>query len=124
MMGHISDAPVFKLDFRSSAPFAGVSDLNASGACAHRRLPRSVGVAVAAAVGGPSGGGGDLGGPQHRLRPGPSDRGAGQGGRPQGHRVRGDLPELDIFNDGAFDLLKEPDTRTARLGACSPHFAT
>jgi 2-oxoglutarate/2-oxoacid ferredoxin oxidoreductase subunit beta len=30
----------------------------------------------------------------------------------------------NIFNDGAFDLLKEPDTRTARLGACSPHFAT
>ena len=37
---------------------------------------------------------GDLRGPLDRLRPGPPDRGAAQGGRPPGHRLRGDLPEL------------------------------
>src|SRR5829696_6210109 len=38
--------------FRSSAPFIGVSDLDASAACVRRRPPRSAGVAVATAVGG------------------------------------------------------------------------
>jgi hypothetical protein len=44
-------APVFKLCSGSSAPFVGVSDLDASAASARRGPPRSAGVAVAAAVG-------------------------------------------------------------------------
>jgi hypothetical protein len=44
-------APVFKLCFRGSPPFVGVSDLDASAASARRGPPRSAGVAVAAAVG-------------------------------------------------------------------------
>jgi hypothetical protein len=43
--------PVFKLCSHSSEPFVGVSNLGASAASAHRSLPRSAGVAVAAAVG-------------------------------------------------------------------------
>jgi hypothetical protein len=44
-------APIFKLCFRSSEPFAGVPDLDASGAAARRRPPPSARVAVAVAVG-------------------------------------------------------------------------
>src|SRR4029450_13556966 len=44
-------APVFKLCFRSSRPFARVLDLGASGAAAPCRPTRSARVAIAAAVG-------------------------------------------------------------------------
>jgi cold shock protein len=50
-------APVFKLCFPSSAPFAGVFDLDASSAAARRRPLRSARVAIAVAVGCPPAGG-------------------------------------------------------------------
>ena len=48
---HLRRTPSFKLCSHSSEPFVGVSDLGASAASAHRRPPRSAGVAAAAAVG-------------------------------------------------------------------------
>jgi hypothetical protein len=49
--GYTGNAPIFKLCFRSSAPFAGVLDPGASSAAARRRPPPFTGVAVAVAVG-------------------------------------------------------------------------
>src|SRR4029450_7568335 len=46
-----SNAPIFKLCSRSSAPLIGVWDLGAIGVAARHRPPRSARVAVAAAVG-------------------------------------------------------------------------
>src|ERR671925_1311138 len=62
---------IFKLCFRSSAPFVGVCDLGASGANGRLKPPQSTGVAVAAAVGRTPGGRAAL---VERVRGGPLDR--------------------------------------------------